>query len=88
MNRFYLLFLFIVIFMGIVGAWMINDVVSGLMSANNYYESVCGDRIDLEVGNGFYSMNEVQAFHVGLWFVMASFITIFAMTLFWLRGWE
>ena len=61
--------LFVAFFLGI---WLMNDAFSATFL---YYQ-------DGIVGNGFYWMSPVQAFHVGLWL---SIMAVFSATLLFIH---
>ena len=64
----YILTGFVLFFFGLMGLWVINDSMACV--ANFGVNSGCG------IGNGFWWLTPIQAFHLGL------YLTIFSLVLF------
>jgi len=62
----------VLFFFGIMGLWVINDIVSvqAFIIQNNCPENTYG------VTNGFWNLNSIQSFHIGLYVSMFSFIAL------------
>jgi len=62
----------VLFFFGIMGLWVINDIVSvqALIIQTNCPENTYG------VTNGFWKLNFIQSFHIGLYASMFSLIAL------------
>jgi len=62
---------FFFVFVGLMGLWIINDAMS--CAVNFGANSSCG------VGNGFWWLSPIQAFHIGLWSVLFALVFLFTI---------
>lgn len=62
---------FFFVLLGFMGLWFINDSMACVV--NFGVNSSCG------VGNGFWWLSPVQAFHIGLWLVMFALAFLFTL---------
>jgi len=60
---------FFLTIVGFMGLWIINDAMTCVV--NFGVNSSCG------VGNGFWWLSPIQAFHIGLWLVMLVLVFLF-----------
>jgi len=67
----YILTGFFFVFVGLMGLWIINDAMS--CAVNFGANSSCG------VGNGFWWLSPIQAFHIGLWSVLFALVFLFTI---------
>lgn len=63
----------VLFFFGIMSFWMINDVMGAQTTIINNY---CSENITYGVTNGFWQLDNVQAFHIGLIMGLLVLITL------------